>query len=171
MVDRPGFFDMSDQLRELSAKGDDLERIAALVDFTQFPPELEQAVPWSDGSKGGRPAFDYVLMFKVLLLQAMHGLSDERCEDLIKDRLSLMRLLGPGLADFVPDANTIWNFRNPLKRAGHWMRCLHASMPGCGRAAYLVIGGQIIDATIVGPKQRNTEAERAAIRAGEIPKG
>ena len=32
------------------------------------------------------------------------------------------------------------------------------------------MGGQIVDATIVAaPKQRNTQAERAAIRAGEVP--
>ena len=58
MVDQPGFFDLSGRLRELSAKGDDLERIASLVDFAQFRPELEQAVPRSDRSKGGRPAAD-----------------------------------------------------------------------------------------------------------------
>ena len=115
---QPGFFDVDERLRELSAKGDDLERIAALVEFEQFRPDLERAVPRSDGSKGGRPAFDHVLMFKVLLLQAMHALSDERCEYLIKDRLSFMRFLGLGLADPVPDANTIWTFREALKRAG-----------------------------------------------------
>ena len=78
---------------------------------------LKQAVPRSDGAKGGRPAFDHVLMFKVLLLQAMHALSDERVEYLIKDRLSFMRFLGLGLADPVPDANTIWTFREALTRA------------------------------------------------------
>jgi transposase, IS5 family len=67
----PGLFDVDARLRELSAKGDDLERISGLVDFEMFRPELERAVPRSDGSKGGRPAFDHVLMFKVLLLQAM----------------------------------------------------------------------------------------------------
>lgn len=172
MVGQPGFFDMSDRLRELSAKGDDLERIAALVDFQQFRPELERAVPRSDGSKGGRPAFDHVLMFKILLLQAMHGLSDERCEYLIKDRLSFMRFLGLGLADPVPDANTIWAFREALKRAGAVER-LFAQFDATLRAAgYLAMGGQIVDATIVAaPKQRNTEAERAAIKAGQVPEG
>jgi hypothetical protein len=68
-----GFFDVEDRLRELSAKGDDLERIAALVDFEKFRSDLERAVSRSDGAKGGRPAFDHVLMFKVLLLQAMHA--------------------------------------------------------------------------------------------------
>ncbi len=58
---QPGFFDVEDRLRELSAKGDDLERIAALVDFERFRPELEAAVPRADGAKGGRPAFDHVL--------------------------------------------------------------------------------------------------------------
>jgi len=47
----------------------------------------------------------------------MHALSDERCEYLIKDRLSFMRFLGLGLADPVPDANTIWTFREALKKA------------------------------------------------------
>jgi len=42
-------------------------------------------------------------MFQVLLLQAMHGLSDERSEYSIKDRLLFMRFLGLGLADPVPD--------------------------------------------------------------------
>jgi transposase, IS5 family len=48
---------------------------------------------------------------KVLILQASHSLSDERTEYLIKDRLSFMRFLGLTLADRVPDANSIWNFR------------------------------------------------------------
>ena len=87
MRGQPGFFDVDERLRELSAKGDDLERIASLVDFERFRPDLERAAPRSDGSKGGRPAFDHVLMFKVLLLQAMHALSDERAEYLVKDRL------------------------------------------------------------------------------------
>ena len=41
----PGFFDVDDRLTELSAKGDDLERLNALVDFEMFRPELEPAVP------------------------------------------------------------------------------------------------------------------------------
>jgi len=83
----------------MSAKGDDLERVKALVDFEIFRPVLETAVPRASRSKGGRPPFDHVFMFKVLILQAMHSLSDERCEYLIKDRLSFMRFLGLGLAD------------------------------------------------------------------------
>lgn len=172
MIGQPGFFDVGDRLRELSAKGDDLERIAALVDFEMFRPDLERAIPRADGTKGGRPAFDRVLMFRVLLLQAMHALSDERCDYLIKDRLSFMRFLGLGLSDAVPDANTIWTFREALKRAGA-VDALFARFDAALKAAGdLAMGGQIVDATIVAaPKQRNTETERAAIKAGEIPQG
>jgi len=169
---QPGLFDVDARLRELSAKGDGLERIAALVDFEMFRPELERAVPRSDGSKGGRPAFDHVLMFKVLLLQAMHALSDERCEYLVKDRLSFMRFLGLGLADPVPDANTLWTFREALKRAGAVEELFQQFDIALRAAGYLAMSGQIVDATIVAaPKQRNTQAEKAAIKAGRIPDG
>jgi len=163
-------FDVDERLRELSAKGDALERLSELVDFEVFRPDLERAVPRADGSKGGRPAFDHVLMFKVLLLQAMHTLSDERCEYLIKDRLSFMRFVGLGLADAVPDANTIWTFREALKRSGA-IEVLFARFDVQLKAAgYLAMSGQIVDASIVSaPKQRNTEAEKAEIRAGRIP--
>jgi IS5 family transposase len=142
------------------------------VDFEGFRAELKQAVPRSDGTKGGRPAFDHVLMFKVLLLQAMHALSDERCEYLIKDRLSFMRFLGLGLADPVPDANTIWSCREALKRAGAVDAPFARFDTTLRQAGYLAMGGQIVDASIVAaPKQRNTEAEKAAIKAGHLPEG
>jgi transposase, IS5 family len=168
----PGLFDVDARLRELSAKGDDLERISGLVDFEMFRPELERAVPRSDGSKGGRPACDHVLMFKVLLLQAMHTLSDERCEYLMRDRLSFMRFLGLGLADPVPDANTIWTFREALKRADVVDALFRRFDAALRAAGYLAMSGQIVDATIVAaPKQRNTEAEKAAIKVGRNPDG
>ena len=116
MQGEAGFFDVEERLKELSAKGDDLERLNAIVDFEAFRADLAKAVPRSDGSKGGRPPFDHVFMFKILILQARHSISDERAEFLIKDRLSFMRFLGLGLSDAVPDANTIWTFREALTR-------------------------------------------------------
>jgi IS5 family transposase len=81
MRGQAGFVDVKERPKELSAKGDALERPNAVVDFGLFRADLERAVPRSDGSKDGRPAFNHVLMFKVLVLQAAsHGLSDERTE-------------------------------------------------------------------------------------------
>ena len=177
MQGQAGLFDIDERLKDLSAKGDDLERLKGLVDFEMFRPALQHAVPRSDRGKGGRPPFDHVLMFKVLVLQSMHALSDERCEVLIKDRLSFMRFLGLGLADLVPDANTIWTFREALTRAtiegepavGVLFKRFDVAVKASG---YLAMGGQIVDATIVAaPKQRNTQAEKDAIKDGHIPEG
>lgn len=112
MAGQPGFFDIDERLKDLSANADDLERLNTIVDFEW--PDLERAVPRSNRVKGGRPPYDHVLMFRVLILEASHSLSDERTEYLIKDRLSFMRFLGLTLADRVPDANSIWNFREAL---------------------------------------------------------
>jgi transposase, IS5 family len=175
MRGQAGFFDIDERLKELSAKGDALERLNEIVDFELFRPALACAVTRSDGSRGGRPPFDLVFMWKVLILQASHGLSDERTEFLIKDRLSFMRFLGLGLADPVPDANTIWTFREALTRAQIDGKLAIEVLFGAyeaalTRAGFLAMGGQIIDASIVAaPKQRNTRAEKAEIKAGLVP--
>jgi transposase, IS5 family len=95
-----------------------------------------------------------------------------RCGDRSGRRLSSMRFLGLGMADAVPDAKTIWAFREALKRAGA-VDMLFARFDATLReAGYLAMSRQIVDASIVAaPKQRNTEAEKAAIRAVQIPDG
>jgi transposase, IS5 family len=175
MRGEPGFFDVDERLKDLSAKGDDLERLNTIVDFEIFRADLERAVARADRTKGGRPPYDHVLMFKVLILQSSHSLSDERTEYLIKDRLSFMRFLGLSLANNVPDANSIWNFREALTRAmiegEPAIEVLFKRFDAAlSQAGFLAMGGQIIDATIVAaPKQRNTEAEKKEIKAGRIP--
>lgn len=175
MRGQAGFFDIEERLKELSTKGDALERLNAVVDFELFRTDLERAVPRSDRAKGGRPAFDHVLMFKVLILQASHSLSDERTEYLIRDRLSFMRFLGLGLADTVPDANTIWTFREALTRAKLQSKPAIEFLfirfdTAVAAAGFLAMGGQIIDATIIAvPKQRNTDGEKREIKEGRIP--
>jgi transposase, IS5 family len=177
MRGQAGFFDLDERLKELSAKGDHLERLNAIVDFELFRPDLEKAVLRSDGSKGGRPPFDHVLMFKTLVLQASYSLADERTEFLIKDRLSFMRFLGLSLADLVPDANTIWTFREALTRAKiedkPAIDALFARFDAALRqAGFLAMGGQIIDASIIAcPKQRTTDEEKQALKEGRIPEG
>jgi transposase len=64
------------------------------VDSEIFRSELEAALDYSDGSKGGRAPYDPVMMFKMLISQVQNNLSDERAEFLINDRLSFMRFSG-----------------------------------------------------------------------------
>ena len=78
---------------------------------------MAKALKRSDGAKGGRPPFDPLIMFKILVLQALYDLSDDQAEFVINDRLSFMRFIGLGLGDKVPDAKTIWLFREHLVAA------------------------------------------------------
>jgi len=170
MRGQPGFFDVEERLQRLTDLGDQLLAFAKVVDFEIFRPELVKALAYSDGTQGGRPPFDPVMMFKVLVIQAANNLSDERTEFLINDRLSFMRFLGLGLSDRVPDARTIWLFREKLTKA-EAIKLLFAQFDAGLRAAgYIAMGGQIVDASLISaPKQRNTDAEKAAIKEGRVP--
>jgi hypothetical protein len=100
------------------------------------------------------------------------NLTEHEIEYLIKDCLSFIRFLGLVLADPVPGANTIRAFREALKRTGAVERLFTQFDATLCAAGYLAMGGQIMDATAVAaPKQRSTEGERAAIKAGQVPEG
>jgi hypothetical protein len=99
MSGQAGFFDADERLGVLSAMGDPLERLASAVDFELFRAELDAALQRSDRGKGGRPPYDAVLMFKVLILQTLYTLSDDQTEYQLKDRLSFMRFVGLALHD------------------------------------------------------------------------
>ncbi len=49
-----------------------LERLAHLVEFEGFRGDLEAALSRSDRANGGRPPYDPVRMFKVLVLQTLY---------------------------------------------------------------------------------------------------
>lgn len=167
MAGQRGFWDVEHRLAELSRQGDPLEKLATTVDFEIFRPTLAKALKRQDPSKGGRPPFDAVLKFRMLVLQALHGLSLEQTEYLVRDRLSWMRFCGLGPGDAVPDANTLWDFREALIVARSLDRLFARLDRAIGEAGYLPMSGQIVDATLVAaPRQRNTDAEKAAIKAG-----
>lgn len=165
-----GFFDLSDRYESLSKFGDPLEKLNAVVDFESFRPEMEKGLDFSDGSKGGRPAYDAVLMFKILILQSLYTLSDDQIEFQIKDRLSFMRFLGLQLWNQVPDAKTVWLYRERLKNKGLEKKLFETFDQMLKDRGYLAMSGQIVDATIVSaPRQRMTKAEKAEVKAGKTP--
>src|SRR5262249_56297624 len=111
-------------------------------------------------------------MFKVLVLQTLYNLSDEQVEYQIRDRISFMRFLGLGLEDGVPDATTVWLFREALAKAGLVKTLFERFNRHLDAKGYIACGGQIIDATIISaPKQRNRRGENEALKAGPTPRG
>ena len=83
-------------------------------------------------------------MFKVLVLQTLYTLSDDQTEYQLRDRLSFMRFVGLALHDPVPDAKTIWLYREQLARVGAVER-LFARFDEILRVkGWLAMGGQIV---------------------------
>ena len=116
-----GFFDLSNRYTELDAKNDPLAKIDEVVPWEDFRGCLDAVWRRSDKarkSRAGRKPWDAVVMFKTIILSALYNLSDDQVEHQIRDRLSFMRFLGLGLEDRVPDAKTVWLYREQLTQAG-----------------------------------------------------
>jgi transposase len=167
---QPGLFDFSEQQKKLLKTRDFLERVSLLVAWETFRPVLDKALERKNHDKGGRPAYDAVLMFKVLVLQALYNLSDEQTEYQILDRMSFTRFLGLELCDAVPDARTIWLFREKLIAAEAVEKLFAQFDAMLSAAGFTASGGQIIDATFVEvPRQRNSRDDNETIKKGEVP--
>lgn len=168
MRGQAGFWDVEERYALLSEAGDPLEKLDAVVPWDVFRKPLAKALKRSDGVKGGRPPFDLLMMFKILVLQALYDLSDDQAEFVINDRLSFMRFIGLGFGDKVPDAKTIWLFREHLVQARAIDNLFARFDKHLSRSGYLAKGGQIVDATLIAaPKQRNSDGEKAAIKEGK----
>jgi IS5 family transposase len=161
-------------LKRLSEMGDPLEKITKYVDFELFRPALEKTViPHNrDYTKGGRPRFDAVMMFKILLIEDWYNISNDRVEYLINDRLSFQRFLNLTIDEKVPDANTIWDFREALSKSGADKELFELFTKLLEEKGIIKHEGSIVDATFVDvPRQRNTREENRQIKEeGQTPK-
>ena len=170
-----GFFDLGNRYSGLDAKNEPLLKIDGVVPWEDLRARLEAVWRRADKarkSRAGRKPWDAIVMFKTIILCALYNLSDDQVEHQIRDRLSFMRFLGLGLEGRVPDAKTVWLYREQLTQAGV-IEALFETFDGYLKdQGYLAMGGQIIDASIVAvPKQRNSREENARIKAGETPAG
>ena len=169
-MNQPGFFDWSNRQQKLLKTRKFLEKINIFVNWEVFRPVLDVSLNRSARENGGRPPFDSILMFKILILQALYNLSDEQTEYQILDRLSFMRFLGLELQDVVPDARTIWSFRECLIDAKAVEKLFKQFDDMLENNGFKASGGQIIDATFVEvPRQRNSKDDNKTIKQGKIP--
>lgn len=160
-----GIFDLQFRLDELSRLGDWLPQLTAAINWEQFRRYTDSIRPTERKSNAGRPPFDTVFMFKILVLQSLYNLSDDATEYQIRDRLSFMRFLGLNLGDRVPDAKTIWLFREQLREAELVEPLFELFDSYLAEHGFAARKGQIIDASIVqAPRQRNTRAENETIK-------
>lgn len=154
----------------LSNMNDMLDRLNSITPWDEFRPILGQVHIKERKSNAGRKPFDVILMFKLLILQTLYNISDDELEYQANDRLSFMRFLGLGLEDKIPDAKTIWLFREQLTRKNLITELFEKFNTYLQANGYQSKGGQLVDATLIPvPKQRNTREENQKISNGERP--
>ncbi|MBN1307587.1 MAG: transposase [Chitinispirillaceae bacterium] len=81
-----GLFDVENRLSEISEMGDSLEKLDKAINWNRFKPVIDKAFRKKRKSNAGRPPYEYILMFKILVLQSMYNLSDEQTQFQILDR-------------------------------------------------------------------------------------
>lgn len=165
-----GFFDETFRLEKLAQQKDPLVKLRERIDFEMFRPLLEERFHKEEKGIGGARPYDYVMMFKILILQRYYNIGDDKMEFAILDRLSFMRFLGLSLSDKVPDAKTIWLFREQLTKENTSLKLFDLFKEELLRNNLIANEGKIIDASFVEvPIQRNSREENKQIKEGAIP--
>jgi len=165
-----GLFEDQFRQEKITNMNDPLEQLNHFIRWEDFRPVIDKAFAVTDPSLGGRPPFDRVMLFKVLVLQRMYNLSDDNTEYQILDRHSFCKFLGIDSYAQVPDSKTIWHYREQLKKHEIIHEIFSLFTEKLQNASLMLKDGAIIDASIVQvPRQRNTREENKQVRDGEIP--
>jgi transposase, IS5 family len=167
-----GLFDAEFRLRKLDSIGDPLERLTKGIDWERFRPILDKGFASDEPVKGpgGRPPFDYVLRFKVLILQSLYNLSDDGMEFQLNDRRTFQRFIGLDDNEAIPDSKTIWAWRETLTKKGAMDKLFTKFWKILKDDGIHATSGSIIDATFVDvPRQRNSKDENDNIKEGKVP--
>jgi IS5 family transposase len=170
-----GFFDIENQLAKIYQINDFLPKLNTLIKWEMFRATLSKVREKEEGKENpnnvGRPPFDAVLMFKILVLKSMFNLSDAQTELQIRDRISFRDFLGlKNFCDTIPDEKTIWLFAEQLKNLGLERPLFDRFDAELDASGFAVKSGMIVDGSFVEvPKQRNTKEENEQIKKGEIP--
>jgi IS5 family transposase len=135
---------------------DDLEAISALIDWAGIEAVL---APVMSHARKGEPSWPALVLFKALLLQRWHDLSDEKLEENLIDRLSFQRFCGLSLMDDVPDHSTLWRFREKLAKAGLIESLFAELQRQLEDRGVLVKQGALIDATLIKAAARRPKVE------------
>ena len=155
-----GLFDVEERAAQLTKMGDPWIGLKARINWEAFRPDLNRVHEKERKSRAGAKPIDVVLMFKLLVLQQLHHLSDDKIEYQIRDCFSFMRFLGLQLEDRVPDAKTVWLFRERLKSLKLVEVLFNRFHEQLAEQGYVARAGQMIDATFVEvPKQRNSRED------------
>jgi len=140
-----------------------------LIDFAAVATQVDAACPRPDRSKGGRPPYPTEVMVRLVFIQSLYNLSDEDCEYQVLDRMSFQHFCRLAGELHIPDARTLWRFKQQLAQGGLGGPSVSQQLQAHG---YIPRGGQIVDASIVqAPIASTRSEEREALNEGQPPEG
>jgi len=122
-----------------------LNKIDQLVDWRPFEQLLSQIY----ASLTGRPSHPVLLLFKALLLQTWHNLSDYALEETLDDRLSFRRFVSLSASEKAPDHSVFSRFRDALIKHGVHDRLFAELNRQLEERGLIVKKGTLVDATII----------------------
>jgi transposase len=145
---------------------------ASISFFEALAASIDAAAPRPSRAKGGRPPYPTVLMVKILVLQQLYNLADDALEYQLLDRRSFLQFLDLTESSSIPDAKTIWLFRDRLAQAGAGTLVFEQVQQQLQQHGYMARCGQIVDASLVqAPVQRNKREEADTVKEGPMPLG
>jgi transposase, IS5 family len=140
---QPSFVDA--MVSGLGKRGGFLERIEQAFDWSAF----ETLLAPIHASKRGAPGYPPLTMFRILLLQQWHTLSDPGAEEAVRDRLSFRRFCGLPLEVETPDHASIWRFRQTIGELGLSAPLLAETNRQLDALGLIVKRGTLVDATLI----------------------
>lgn len=162
-----GLFDDHFLMEKLTKLGDPLQKLNEFIDWKIFESPINEAFKNEDRdlSKGGRPPFNRLILFKALIIQSLYNLSDDQLEYQIVDRASFKRFLELKKSDKVPDSKTFWLFREQLIEKDVIIGLFKTFNETLDAAEVFANEGKMVDASFVeAPRQRNTREENKHIK-------
>jgi len=165
-----GLFDYEFQLEKINQHKPPLQKLDKVINWEMFREPIEEALHVEPKAPGGRPPYDKLMMFKIIILQKYYNLSDEQTEFQIKDRLSFMQFLGLQIGDNVPDEKTIWLFKEQLKEKKLSLMLFELFTAQLLNNGIVAREGSMVDASFVDvPRQRNSRKDNADIKKDAVP--
>ena len=163
-------YDLEEHEKKIKEYEAPLSKLNKVIEWELFRTPIEEALYVVPKGAGGRPPFDKLMMFKILILQKYYNLSDEQTEFQINDRTSFKQFLELKIGDKIPDQKTIWHFKERLVNQKVSEKLFELFTIQLMKQGIIGKEGSMIDASFVDvPRQRNSREDNADIKKGAVP--
>ena len=151
--DEVSFADVMLETRYRKAQNVFLNQVDRLIDWRPIRTLINKKYTKRQNAAGA-PAYDVILLFKMLLLQTWYGLSDCALEERVNDSVTFSRFLGLSMEAISPDHSTISRFRTALTESRLMDKLLKAFNKQLSAHHISIKEGVLIDASIVDTPHR-----------------